>query len=167
MQRELNLVCERLKVVQFEKEELFEKNKVLKNENNDLKKEVQKLKPLVEKLTLSSNKLELILKDQKESNNKFGIGYKGSISNKFSTFTSYAPKFISSKQVRPKFASSHGYYSNSKIVCYAGNNIGHKAFECHLKHNDKKKIKKVWVPKGTISTNLQGPKKAWVPKFIK
>ena len=89
------------------------------------------------------------------------------ISNTFFASTSYAPKFISSKHVRPKFASSRSYYSNSRIVCYACNNIGHKAFECHLKHNDKRKIKKVWVPKGTISTNLQGSKKAWVPKFVK
>ena len=131
-----------------------------------MKKEVQKLKPLVEKLTLSSNKLELILKYQRDMNNRFGIGYKGSNSNKFSVSTSYAPKFITSKQYRPKFASSYTFYSKPRIVCYACNNIGHKAFECHLKYNGKKKVKKIWVPKGTNSTNLQGSKKAWVPKSI-
>ena len=50
-------------------------------ENNELKKEVEKLKPLVEKLTLSSNKLELILKDQRISGNKAGIGFNASNSN--------------------------------------------------------------------------------------
>ena len=77
---------------------------MLNNENIILKEEVEKLKPLVDKLTLSSNKLELILKDQRDSNNKAGIGYNslnknGISSNKFfssnaSTSTSRTTRYI-------------------------------------------------------------------------
>lgn len=37
----------------------------LKQENENLQKQVQKLKSLVDKLTLTSNKVELILKNKK------------------------------------------------------------------------------------------------------
>ena len=48
---------------------------MVSNENINLKKDVEKLKPLVDKLTLSSNMLELLLKDQNGSNNKSKMGY--------------------------------------------------------------------------------------------
>ena len=45
------------------------------------------MKPLVDKLTLSSNKLELILKNQNDFGNRVGIGYNSSNYNKISTYS--------------------------------------------------------------------------------
>jgi len=58
-------------------------------------------------------------------------------------------------------------FQNSRIICYACHRVGHKFFHYNsLKKNEysKNRIKRIWVPKGTTSTNLQGPKLAWVPK---
>ena len=164
---------------------------MLSNENMNLKKEVEKLKPLVDKLTLSSNKLELLLKNQKESSNKVGIGFNSMNKNgisaiKFvslnaSTFTSRTVGHIlKNAYQRParifmsKYAShayifytKHTYVSNSKIICYACYKIGHKANQCNmLKRNSHlmNKAKQIWIPKGTKLTNQTGPKVAWVPK---
>ena len=75
LQKELNVLSKNYSELEKEKNVYIEENKMLSNENINLKKEVEKLKPLVYKLTLSSNKLELLLKDQKESNNKVRIGF--------------------------------------------------------------------------------------------
>ena len=63
---------------------ILRKNRIFSNENINLKKEVEKLTPLVDKLTLSSNKLELLLKDQKDSSNKARIGYDSLSKNRIS-----------------------------------------------------------------------------------
>ena len=76
---------------------------MLNIENINLKKEVEKLKPLVDKLTLSSNKLELILKDHRDSNNKAGIGYNSLNKNGISN---------------TKFVSSNAFTSTSKTIRY-------------------------------------------------
>jgi len=133
-----------------------------------LQKEVEKLKSLVEKLTFSSNKLELILKSQRDSNNKARIGYNSLYSNRVS-----ATKFIASKSYVLKFStqklfasrvSTFASFQKSRVIYYSCNGVGHKSFEYNLKKNSKSKVKKIWVPKGTASTNLQGSKKARVPK---
>ena len=87
MQKELHVFSENYKVLKTKNNDYLDKNKVLLNENHELKKEVEKLKPLVEKLTLSSNKLELILKEQRISGNKVAIGFNASNLNYISATT--------------------------------------------------------------------------------
>jgi len=90
---------------------------------------------------------------------------------------SYVPKNLSKNAYIPKGSKSTSSAStfrtsnsisnkNSKVVCYACKRVGHKAFECNKLRNVHKKVKKIWVPKGTTSADLQGPKIAWVPKRI-
>ncbi|WP_374695494.1 hypothetical protein ACEW7V_00195 [Areca yellow leaf disease phytoplasma] len=64
LQKELHDFSEKIEKLKNENLLCERKNNDLLAENIELKKEVTKLKPLVEKLTLSSNKLELILKEQ-------------------------------------------------------------------------------------------------------
>ena len=135
-----------------------EKVKSLEKENDDLKKEVDKLKPLVKKLILSSNKLELILRDQKEYNNKAGIGY----------YTKYNIKSLINISLASKFSASKPCISNenpsSKLKYFKCGKLGHKSFKCSSLKITKNKVKRIWIPKGITATNLKGPKKAWVPK---
>ncbi|GAV57789.1 hypothetical protein CFOL_v3_01325 [Cephalotus follicularis] len=55
---------------------------------------------------------------------------------------------------------------NSNVFCNYYNKYGHISSVCFLMKNlvPKSEIKKIWVPKGTIVTNPQGPKIIWVPK---
>jgi len=106
--------------------EFYNKNNTLLKENNDLKKEVEKLKPFVGKLTLSSNKLELIFKDQRISGNKAGIGFNTSNSNYISATT-----FVKQKDSIPKFTPyktfvTKGSTSISKPVVYVPKNLNIK-----------------------------------------
>ena len=151
LEKDMKALSENNIALENEKKVYIDENRMLSNENVNLKKEIEKLKPLVDKLTLSSNKLELILKDQRDSNNKAGIGYnflnKNEISsNKFvssSAFVStsrtirYIHKIIYQKPVRTAisisashdstfYTTKHTYAQNSKIICYACNKVGHK-----------------------------------------
>ena len=41
----------------------------------------------------------------------------------------------------------------------------HSASKCYIRKNGNSIGKMVWVPKGSlVKTNIQGPKKIWVPK---
>ena len=98
---------------------------ILRDENKCLKREVKRLKPLVDKLTLSSNKLELILKNQREISSKAGIGYNSVVIKKIS-----APMTAKSKPLK-----------NPKIICFCCKGVGHKANNyCSKRKIIKKKI---------------------------
>ena len=105
---------------------------------------MNQLKPLVDKLTLSSNKLELILKNQRYSNNRAGIGDNSICTNRVS-----ATKFHSSKFSAPKpFTSKLSTYKSFKkpnIVYYSCNGVGHKSFNVIWK----RKVKVKWKNLGS------------------
>lgn len=69
--------------MKYKKDECLQKYKALEQENENLQKEVQKLKPLINKLTLHSNKLELILRNQKGTYDKAGIGFNSTYKYRF------------------------------------------------------------------------------------
>ena len=121
MQRNLDNALENLKSLQNDQEKV----KSLEKENDDLKKEVEKLKSLVEKLMLSSNKLELILRDQKEYNNKARIGYNTKYNIKSPINTSLASKFSASKSCILNDNPS------SKLKYFKCGKLGHKSFKCN------------------------------------
>ena len=63
LQNDINVLSENYIALEDEKRIYIEENRMLSNENTNLKTEVEKLKPLVDILILSSNNLELLLKD--------------------------------------------------------------------------------------------------------
>ena len=52
----------------------------------------------------------------------------------------------------------------SNIICFKCSKIGYKAYVCLSNKFISTNVKKIWVSKGTIMTNLKGSKLAWVPK---
>ncbi len=139
--------------------ELLKKDKEeLVKENLDLKNEVHKYKPIVEKFTQSSEKLNLILSNQRAVFNKAGLGYKTNKQQKY-----LKNFFVKAKDVKTE-----------KPTCFHCGKTGHKVYSCiqrKIQTNKStfvrgKNITKVWVPKGTNYTNQEGPKKTWVPKSI-
>ena len=144
LQKDLNVQSKNYIELEKEKKVYIKDNRMLSNENINLKKEVEKLKPLVDKLTLCSNKLELLLKDQKDSRNKVGIGFNSMNKNEISatkfvpsitsTFTSRLARTFMSKSISHAYTvyTKHTYVLNSKIICYACHKIGHKANHCNM-----------------------------------
>ena len=71
------------KIIFLEKEKLFattknfaKQNKELLQENKKYNDELEKLKPFVEKFTYSSEKLNMLLNNQRAIFNKAGLGFK-------------------------------------------------------------------------------------------
>lgn len=125
MQKELE-VLQRNKILEKKKNKSLQKLKDLKQENKNMQEKVQILKPLIDKLTLSSIKLELILRNQKKPCDKAEIDYNSSHKNRFSANHFSAPTT----------------FSKSNIVYYCCNKIEHKAYECNLRKKYENKVKK-------------------------
>ena len=90
------------------------KKSILFQENLNLKNEIVKLKPIVKKFTLSSNKLNMILKNQKVIYDKASLGYN----------PLKKQKFLKNIYVN----SSNNKFSN--ITCFKYGKIGHKSYTC-------------------------------------
>ncbi|GAV85534.1 zf-CCHC domain-containing protein [Cephalotus follicularis] len=121
--------------------------------SNDFEKEKEKLKLEIDALkksfsifSNSSAKLDNLLGLQRCVFDKAGLGYEQMKNVKhFNNF------FV--KKVEPK------------IICNYCGRIGHISTSCIFRNNlCYGKTRKIWVPKGTFVTNLQGPKFKWVPK---
>ncbi len=124
---------------------------ILKTEKQTLTKELEKYKPLVEKFTYSSEKLNMILNSQRAVFNRAGLGYK--------------PK--NKQKLLSNFFVKAGESKTKKITCFCCGTLGHKANVCdYRKGKTKRKIKRIWISKGTNTTNHEGSKKTWVPKTI-
>ena len=136
-------------MIEKEKLEFIKTIDVLNNEKKALQLEINKLKPIVDKFTISSEKLQLMLNNQKGVFDKAGLGFNPG--NKL--------KFLKNFFTPASNSTSHA-------SCFKCGKLGHKAFSCKFRMSNAKPLKKIWVPKGTKITNLQGPKKAWVPKTV-
>ncbi|GAV90371.1 hypothetical protein CFOL_v3_33780 [Cephalotus follicularis] len=115
-----------------------------KDENGNLKLEIDALKKTFSKFSNSSDKLDNLLGLQRCVFDKAGLGYEEM--NNVKHFNNF---FV--KKIEPK------------ITCNYCGRLGHISTSC-LHRKNFGKTKKVWVPKGTTSTNPQGPKFIWVPK---
>ncbi|GAV82957.1 hypothetical protein CFOL_v3_26408 [Cephalotus follicularis] len=115
-------------------------------ENEKLKIEIDALKKKISKFSNSSAKLDNLLGLQRCVFDKAGLGYEQMKNVKhFNNF------FVKKVEL--------------KIVCNYCGRIGHISTSCIIKNNlCYGKTRKIWVPKGTLVTNLQGPKFKWVPK---
>ncbi|GKU88706.1 hypothetical protein SLEP1_g2935 [Rubroshorea leprosula] len=133
-----------------ENEDLKKGNEDLKKENEVLKRKACDLENVISKFTLSKEKFDSILKSQRNVYDKGGIGFDYSKKQKTFKIT-----FV---------RASQSYHVN--VTCYCCGANGHFAFVCPLKRLIAQgKVKQIWVPKGTLSTNPHGPKQIWVPKI--
>ena len=63
------------------------------------------------------------------------------------------------------FFASTQRTSSPFLTCFYCGKKGHSASTCYIRKNGSSIGKMVWVPKGSlVKTNIQGPKKIWVPK---
>ncbi|GAV82915.1 hypothetical protein CFOL_v3_26366 [Cephalotus follicularis] len=115
-------------------------------ENEKLKIEIDALKKSFSIFSNSSTKLDNLLGLQRCVFDKAGLGYEEIKNVKhFNNF--FVKKF------------------EPKIVCNYCGRMGHISTSCFARNNlCYGKTRKIWVPKGTLVTNLQGPKLKWVPK---
>ena len=145
-----------LKIVTKEKEDLSKENKKLSqkieelenlniNLTNELyatKKKLDKTKSLFDKFTLSSQRLDEMIKNQRAVFDKTGLGYRC---------------YDKQKSINNLYKKS----SKENMTCFHYGKVGHKSYICKTKNT---KMKQVWVIKDSINTNPKGPKIAWVPK---
>ncbi|GAV73005.1 hypothetical protein CFOL_v3_16492 [Cephalotus follicularis] len=113
-------------------------------ENKKLKIEIDALKKTFSTFSNSCAKLDNLLGLQRCVFDKSGLGFE-EIKNVKHFKNFFVKKF------------------EPKIVCNYCGRLGHISTSCFVKKN-LGKTRKIWVPKGTIVTNLQGPKLKWVPK---
>ncbi|GAV70621.1 zf-CCHC domain-containing protein/UBN2 domain-containing protein [Cephalotus follicularis] len=115
-------------------------------ENEKLKIEIDALKKTFSKFSNSSNKLDNLLGLQRCVFDKAGLGYE---------------QMKNVKHFKNFFVKKN----EPKIVCNYCGRIGHVSTSCFVRNNlCYGKTRKIWVPKGTLMTNLKGPKFKWVPK---
>ncbi|GAV79787.1 zf-CCHC domain-containing protein [Cephalotus follicularis] len=115
-------------------------------ENKKLKLEIDALKKTFSKFSNSSDKLDNLLGLRRCVFDKAGPGYEEM--NNVKHFNNFFVK-----------------KNEPKIVCNHCGRLGHISTSCSLKKNlSLVKTRRIWVPKGTVVTNLQGPKFSWVPK---
>ncbi|GAV74369.1 hypothetical protein CFOL_v3_17849 [Cephalotus follicularis] len=115
-------------------------------ENEKLKIEIDALKKSFSTFSNSSAKLDNLLGLQRCVFDKAGLGFEEMKNVKhFKNF------FV--KQNEPK------------IICNYCGKLGHITTSCIYRKNlCYGKTRKIWVPKGTLVTNMKGPKLKWVPK---
>ncbi|GAV82005.1 hypothetical protein CFOL_v3_25458 [Cephalotus follicularis] len=115
-------------------------------ENDKLKIEIDALRKTFSKFSNSSTKLDNLLGLQRCVFDKAGLGY-----DEMKNVKHFNNFFV--KKVEPK------------IICNYCGRIGHISTSCIVRNNICfGKTRKIWVPKGTLVTNLKGPKFKWVPK---
>ena len=150
----------------------------LESENSNLKREIQKLKPFVEKMTLSSKKLELLLSSKRDSDNKTGIGYNSSNSNRISKYTSASTSksypnrqkvnFENYRHVRTLISTTKPHATTSNNLRNAFNEMAQT-----LKPSSKgvtytflnsASLDRKVVDRKIKLVDRKGPKVAWVPK---
>ena len=150
MKDKLNSENERLRL---NSEELIQKNQNLIKENQNLSEEVNQLKSFINKFTVSSERLKMMFESQHAVFDKSRLGWIPLLNN---------------KPLKKKVINSPSKPSN-KITYFKHKKIGHKNFTYGSNTNKSNgkviTFKQIWVPKGTICTNPQGPKQAWVPKM--
>ena len=140
----------KLELVTKEKEDLIKENKKvnqkcdelekhninLTNELNATKKELDKTKPLFDKFTLSSQRLDEMIKNQRAVFDKAGLGYRC---------------YDKQKTINNLYKKS----SKENITYFHYGKVGHRAYTCKTNNL---KVKQVWIIKGTHNSNPKGSK---------
>ncbi|GAV60319.1 DUF4219 domain-containing protein [Cephalotus follicularis] len=144
------------------------------DENEKLKIEVDALKNTFSKFSNSSDKLDRLLGVQRCVFGRAGLGFDEM--NKVVHFNNLIDRKKDDNVVRKKnnvvscnvygkigHVPSKCWYRKHVISCnFCGKN-GHTSYTCwHRSCNVN--VKRIWVPKGSFTTNLKGPNVVWVPK---
>ena len=139
-----------LETLQKEKsiEKVYESCDSLKKENLSLHEKVEDLTRIAHNFTNGKKNFDLMLGSQRCVFNKGGLGYR---------------PFLKQKYLKNYFVKASSS-NDQKLSCTYCNKIGHTSFHCFVKKNDYFGKKNNWVYKDS-RTNLQGPKKIWVPKI--
>ena len=194
LRNEINALSIKCLTLEKEKEVYINDNRTLSCENINLKKEIEKLKPIIDKLMLRSNKLELLLTNKRDSDNKDEIGYNFKIINAISTtkFVSsktstsisktkkYKPNLANYKHVKTIISTSTPYAFTSqsarnvfnqmsKTLNYLFKRTTHNVFQLNSSISYSpfiKDTKREWLQKEPKVTNPKRPKVAWVPKSV-
>ncbi|GAV88416.1 UBN2 domain-containing protein [Cephalotus follicularis] len=150
----LNIENKELKSASISLIDKEDKNKIeILEENKNLKIEIDALKKTFSKFSSSSEKLEKLLGIQRCVFDKAGLGY-----DEMNNVKHYQNFFDRKNKIeKEKIEKDFIKKKNSFISCnYCGKN-GHISSSCfyknHFMSRSQLKIKKVWVPKGTIITN--------------
>ncbi|GAV57035.1 hypothetical protein CFOL_v3_00573 [Cephalotus follicularis] len=115
-------------------------------ENKKLKIEIDALKKSFSMFSNSSAKLDNLLGLQRCVFDKAGLGY-----DEMKNVKHFKNFFVKKEE--------------HKICCNYCGRIGHISTSCFYRNNVCFcKTRKIWVPKGTLVTNLKGPKFKWIPK---
>ncbi len=140
-------------ILRLNSEQLIQKNQNLIKENQNLSKEINQLKSFINKFTVSSERLKMMFESQHADFDKSKFGLTPSLSNE-----SLKKKVLN---LSSKSSKRITYFKHQKN---GHNNLTYSSST--IKSNGKViTIKQIWVPKGTICPNSQGPKQAWVPKM--
>ena len=123
-------------------DELEKHNINLTNKINATKKELDKTKSLFDKLTLSSQRLDEMIKNQRAIFDKIGLGYRC---------------YDKQKTINNLYKKS----SKENITYFHCGKVGHRSYTCKTNNS---KVKQVWVTKGIHNSNPKGSKIAWIPK---
>ena len=124
-----------------------ENEKVLIAENASLKGKVDELTKDLASFVKGRENLDILLGKQKCSFDKAGLGFNQGKTEKY-----YKNFFVKASALTTPY-----------ITCNYCGKKGHFAYACVNKKNGSNKM---WIAKGLSSnSNLQGPKKIWVPKI--
>ncbi|GAV81564.1 UBN2 domain-containing protein [Cephalotus follicularis] len=154
----LNIENKELKSASISLLEGKNKIEILEEENKNLKIEIDALKKIFSKFSNSSEKLENLLGIQRCVFDKAGLGY-----DEMNNVKHYQKFFDRKNKIeKEKIEKDFIKKKNSFISCnYCGKN-DHISSSCfyksHFMSKSKLRIKKVWVPKGTIIITLLDPK---------
>ena len=155
----------KLSILEEQTQDTSAQSSLMLSKHSELKKELEKYKSIVERFTFSSERLNMLLKDQWAVFNRAKLGYKPL--NKQRTVENLFIKFIPKKQ--------------KSIACYCCGKIGHKSYVCNSRPRTiqarvrprikngvpsaKRKVTQVWVSRGTNPRNIVVSKKSWIPKL--
>ena len=101
---------------------------------------------MIDRFILSSNRLDMILKNQRAIFDKAGLGYKS---------------YYKQKSINTLYKKS----SSDNIVCFCCDKLGHKTYTCNMRKSPNSiKIKQVWIVRKPLIDKVERPKVTWVPK---
>ena len=125
---------------------LVKKNNDLISKTEGLTKDLEKAKSLLDRFTLSSNRLDMMLKNQWAIFDKAGLGYK---------------TYQKQKSINNIYIKS----SSDNLVYFCCGKLGHKSYTCNMrKCPNSIRIKQVWIVKKPLIDKVERPKVTWIPK---
>ena len=91
----------------------------------------------MDKFTLSSTRLDMMLKSQRTIFDKAGLGYKS---------------YYKQKSINTLYRKS----SSESIVCFCCGKLGYKAYTCNMRNRPKSsRVKHIWIAKNPMFDKVE------------